>query len=290
MRPRLQFSCVVLCGGLLLLAGGSWAGASGPRPQAATVQAAGEAAVEGRFERTIEVSLPLRVDVTMEMGNVQVRTGAPDSVQIIGSIRIQPGRLGSGSEAQRVVKLFEENPPIEYKRSVLRVGRIADRELRRNVVISYDLVVPADTEVRVDTGLGDLTVEGLARAVRLRTGAGNLRVGGIVGQVDARTGLGDIEVRDIRGVVRAVSGGGHIRAQSILEGDWKLDTGLGDVTVRVPEQMNFELHARSGLGLITARHPLTQSQPIRPGELHGKVRGGGVRLDVSTGLGAIRIE
>lgn len=241
-----------------------------------------------RFERTLPVEKPLRLEVTTGMGNIVVRTGGEDEVRVVGRITVPRGVLLTGLSTEALRGLLEA-PPIEQKGRRVRVGRIKDRDLGARLAISYEIVVPRDTELRSATGLGDHIVEGLRR-VRASAGTGNLLVRDIAGEVRLLTGQGDVDLRGIRGPVRANSRGGHIRAVGTPDSTWRIGTELGDVSVRVPRGARFELHARSAVGGIRVEHPVELAGPALPGEMHGKVGGGGPRLQLETRLGSIRIE
>lgn len=244
---------------------------------------------DARFERTLAVEGPLRLDVSTLMGNIVVRTGEVNEVRVIGTVHVPRGVLLAGLSSEALRALLEE-PPIERKGSRIRVGRLRDHNLRARLAISYEILVPADTELRATTGMGDQVIAGLRRRVQASAGTGNLLVSDVAAEVRLATGLGDVDLRDIRGPVRASSRGGHIRAAGAPGADWRMGTDIGDVSVRLPAGARFELHARSSVGGIRVAHPVELAAPPAPGEMHGKVRGGGPKLELETRLGSIHIE
>jgi DUF4097 and DUF4098 domain-containing protein YvlB len=304
------------------------------------------AAAEGAFDRTLKVTGAADVTVTTGSGDISVRKGEAGTVRIHGEIRVHDWHL-SGGEAERRVKAIESNPPIEQTGNIIHIGQIDDPELRRHVSISFELVVPEDTQLNSKTGSGNQTVEGIRGPARIGSGSGTLKVSDIGDAVRAETGSGDIEISSvrgsavlnsgsgsisaeniggsisaetgsgnlrlsqsapgavkvttgsgtaqlshIRGSLRAQTGSGGISAEGEPTGDWVLHAGSGDLTVRLPSTAGFDLNARSGSGEISTNneHPVTIEGTVGRHELRGKVRGGGVRLDLETGSGNIRIE
>jgi hypothetical protein len=245
--------------------------------------------LDAKFERKLAVEGPLRLDVSTLMGNIVVRTGEANEVRVVGTVHIPRGVLLSGLSTASLRALLEE-PPIEQKGRRIRVGRLKDHDLRTRLAISYEIFVPAETELRATTGMGDHVIEGLRRKVQASAGTGNLLVSDVAAEVRLATGLGDVDVRDIRGPVRASSRGGHIRAAGAPDANWRIGTDIGDVSVRLPAGARFELHARSSVGGIRVDHPVVLAGPASAGEMHGKVRGGGPKLELETRLGSIRIE
>jgi hypothetical protein len=90
--------------------------------------------------------------------------------------------------------------------------------------------------------------------------------------------------------VRAQTGSGSIRVEGRPASGWRIRTSSGSVTLGLPADASFELAARTSSGSIHSVHPITVMGTIGRRELRGKVRNGGVLLDVSTASGSIRIE
>jgi Toastrack DUF4097 len=299
----------------------------------------------GSFDRTLKVTGPADVDVTTGSGSITVSRGEPGTVRVHGEIRANSNWGLSEDEAEQKIKALEAHPPIEQTGGIIRIGHIQDPNLRRNVSISYELVVPAETqlksktgsgdqnvqgirgpvrassgsgnlkvsdvgdEVHADTGSGDIQVNGVHGSAFLNTGSGSIRAEGIAGAIAAQTGSGDLrisqsapgpvkvqtgsgtaELTGIHGSLKAQTGSGGITAEGSPTGDWILHAGSGDVTVRVPSNVGFDLNAHSGSGRISTTHPITMQGSLNRRELHGKVGGGGVLLELETGSGNIRID
>jgi Toastrack DUF4097 len=304
-------------------------------------------AAEGSFDRTLKVTGAADITVTTGSGNIEVRSGPAGTVRIHGEIRANHGWNFSDDDVQRRIKAIESNPPIEQTGNIIRIGHIQDPALRRNISISYELVVPQATQLDSKTGSGNQTVEGIRGPARVGSGSGTLKVSDIGDEVRAQTGSGDIDVSsvhgsaylhsgsggiraediggsisaetgsgnlrlsqsapgpvkvttgsgsaelsNIRGSLRAETGSGGITAEGDPTGDWILHAGSGDLTVRVPASAGFDLNAHSGSGQISTdhSHPITLEGTMNRHELHGKVHGGGVRMDLETGSGNIHIE
>jgi DUF4097 and DUF4098 domain-containing protein YvlB len=298
-------------------------------------------AAEGEFHRTLKVRGAVNLQIETGSGSIQVHTGSSEELTVTGHIR---SNRWSDATADNVRKL-EENPPIQQSGSDIRIGHIDDPQLRRGVSISYEVTVPASTQLHSSTGSGDQEVAGIAGPLDVRTGSGSLHLrdigaavraesgsgdieitgakgsvyahtgsgsirakevaGGFDGQtgsgnlqleqtspgsVRAETGSGDLELKNVRGSVQAQSGSGSIRADGDPTGEWKLHTGSGGVALGFPQNASFELSAHTGSGSINVNHPLTVQGAIGKKDVHGKVGGGGVPVQVETGSGNISID
>lgn len=98
--------------------------------------------------------------------------------------------------------------------------------------------VPADTEVDVRSGSGDVTATGLSGTVKLETGSGDVNATGLSGEAELHTSSGDVNVRGLRGTTDLRSGSGDINAEDMAARSLIADTASGDVELdfsRAPE-------------------------------------------------------
>lgn len=289
-------------------------------------------AASGSFERTVDVDAPIVLDVTTGSGYINISAGKTHQVEIKARVKISSRSfLGifkrSSEDSLAMLAEVEANPPIELVNGVLKVGHFSDSKLRKNVSVSYDIIVPASTEVVSHTGSGSQEISDVAGPVDARAGSGRVRLNNIGDSVIARSGSGSITANEIAGAFDAKAGSGSIRltqvapgdvkvrtgsGSSVLdgvvgglqvwagsgrvevsgrqEGNWSIDTGSGSVKIRLPEDAAFELDAHTGSGGIRIEHPLTVQGTISKKHIQGDVRGGGNRLAVETGSGSIRID
>jgi DUF4097 and DUF4098 domain-containing protein YvlB len=210
---------------------------------------------EGSFEKTLTVSGPVELDVVTGSGNIDVRTGASSSVRVHGTIRVS--RKLSPEIAARKVQEIENDPPIMQSGNLIRVGYpqgvrrfVSIGDAWRHVSISYELIVPADSRLKSETGSGDQAVAGLKGPVRATTGSGNIRLSDLAGDTRAHTGSGDIEINGVSGMVYAETGSGNIRASGI-SGSVRASTGSGDV--RLEQSANDAVSVRTGSGNLEVR-------------------------------------
>ncbi|MBI3697448.1 MAG: DUF4097 family beta strand repeat protein [Acidobacteria bacterium] len=194
-------------------------------------------AAEGKFERTLKVTGAVDLDVRTGAGSTNVRSGETGSVRINGVIRSRDGD-------DRVCQL-ESNPPIEQDGNSIRIGHITDRELERNISISYEVVVPVETRLRSQTGSGSQTIEGIRGPVDASTGSGGLTINNIGDDVKVSTGSGSIRVDGVKGRVRASTGSGGIRGTA-LAGPVVASTGSGGVRLEQTAPGGAEVKTGSG--------------------------------------------
>ncbi len=230
---------------------------------------------EGSFDRALDVSGPVNLDIRTGSGRIRVSPGGAAQVRIHGIIK---ARRSNHFEAEDIVRELEQNPPIEQIGNEIRVGQREGNDSLRNVSISYEVTVPAQTQVRARSGSGSVSIEGVEQAVEARTGSGNVDVQSVSSRVEAHTGSGSITLTSIQGETEAHTGSGSIRADG-LAGPFTGSTGSGSISIQqtAPGGVDIEtgsggikaggiegpLRARTGSGSIKA-----EGKPVADWDLH----------------------
>lgn len=280
---------------------------------------------QGTFDRTLQVSGPVDLEVLTHSGDITVRAGSSGSVQIHGKIYVSDHWFGGNRQGD--VHEIEQNPPIRQSGNSIHIDYVNAHEIS----IDYEVTVPTETTIRAQSGSGDQRIEGthgnadiqtgsgnvklseLTGEVRLQTGSGDVRarqISGPVrggagsgdieieetgsGDIDLHTGSGGISLRGIQGALRAETGSGDIRAEGTQNGNWEMRTGSGNINVRLPGNSAFDADISTSSGSIDVESPIEMTVQGRVNErqrhIQGKVRGGGPMLSVRTGSGNIHIE
>jgi hypothetical protein len=290
-----------------------------------SVTPAAAQAREGSFDRSLKVTGTVDLSVQAGSGQIRVQPGPTDSVRVVGRIRAGNSWLAGGDVEQRIGKI-EQNPPIEQQGNTIRVGRFSDEELTRNISISYDVTVPADTKVTARNGSGSMVIGAVKGAVDARcgsgsiqvdgaasleahTGSGSIRAAAIAGSISANSGSGSItvaqtgagevsvsassgsiELTGVNGAARASSSSGSISIAGRPAGPWSLSSSSGSITITLPADAAFDVDARTTSGSVSTTHPVTMTGELGRHRLEGKVRGGGPLVKASASSGSIRIK
>jgi hypothetical protein len=263
------------------------------------------ASSEGSFQRTLQVTGPVNLDLDTGSGSVNVRTGSSSEIQVTGHIKTTNWLGGNADER---VKRIEASPPIQQSGNDIRIGHIDDSELLHNISISYDLVVPPETQLHSHTGSGSQSVEGLQKQIEIESGSGSLKISDIGDTVRAETGSGEIEIDRVKGNVHTKSGSGSIRATDIA-GGFEGRTGSGHITLEQTASgsvlantgsggmelrgVHGSLDARAGSGTITAEGNPAGSWTVDSGSgnIHLKLASeAGFDLDAHTSSGSITVS
>ena len=207
------------------------------------------AATTGHFERTLQVSGTVELEVTSGSGNINVHQGGAGTVAVTARIHSNNGAswlFGSGNVDERIRKI-EQNPPIVQTGNIIHIGRFQERDLARNISIDYDVTVPPQTRLNSQTGSGDQSISDLQLPMTAKTGSGNVTVNRISGETKVSSGSGDLKINSVKGILYADTGSGNIHADDI-GGDAFVNTGSGDIEVR--QSAGGSVKAQTGSGNI----------------------------------------
>lgn len=153
--------------------------------------------------------------------------------------------------------------------------------------VAYEVRVPAQTRVWIDTSGGGITVSGIRGEVKTDTSGGGIGVTDVEGDVDADTSGGGITLRDIRGNVRADTSGGGIEATGIT-GSVRAESSGGSIEL---ERVSGDIDADTsggGISILEAGGRVvadTSGGGIEATFVRGNSRGG----SLSTSGGGIEV-
>jgi DUF4097 and DUF4098 domain-containing protein YvlB len=137
--------------------------------------------------------------------------------------------------------------------------------------IQYEVRVPAETRLSIDTSGGAIKVSGMRSAAKLDTSGGGIRVQDLVGDLDADTSGGSITLKDIKGRIRVQTSGGGIEGAS-LDGPVHAESSGGSIEL---QKVTGDIDAEtSGGGIRIAE---------AGGRIHADTSGGGIEASFTKG-------
>ena len=151
-------------------------------------------------------------------------------------------------------------------------------------------------EVVIDTGSGDVTLSGLAAEadISIDTGSGDISMTDVSGdEFNIDTGSGDVDGSGIRAGSAMIDTGSGSVGFSLAEmgrGDFDIDTGSGGITLALPAGAACEVEAEAGSGGVhVGLAGVQQMRRHDDDEVEFTIGGGGARVTLESGSGAIRI-
>jgi DUF4097 and DUF4098 domain-containing protein YvlB len=226
----------------------------------------------------------LRIDVTD--GEVTVHSW--DRNEISALVTTQGWRI-SPSEVRVTDRQAADRVEIDVRTPRINVNFGFNRHS-----VHIELQVPRELRAQIHSGDGRISARDLKGEIHLSTGDGSIEADAIDGIFEARTGDGHIKADGPWDGLELDTKDGSIEADarsgSKMAGRWRVETGDGHVTLRLPDNFAAELDAHTGDGKITVDFPMTVQGAFRSSEFRGKLNGGGGTLVVRTGDGPIRVS
>ncbi len=228
-----------------------------------------------------------------DLGSVEIQVQAPGAPRVVQySVRVETD--ASGPAGKRLLDAYTLSANAT-RNGVEITGALPGHTNRAQFWVQYVVSVPANYNLEISTGAGDIQTADVGGRVLLQTEGGNITTGRInyrggpsapgdrlvaklesqgghikvqdvSGDLDAYTAGGHVLVGNIAGNAKLRTGGGHIRAGHI-KGTAQLETDGGNITVG---EAGAYVAVRTGGGQIDF------------GEVHGSVHaqtgGGGIRV------------
>jgi hypothetical protein len=200
---------------------------------------------EGTFDKAYTVNGPAHLQVSTGSGDTTITVGAPGEVRIHGSVSVHSFSSESG---QRRINEITGNPPVSQQDNLIRVSESGSG--MNNVSIDYTITVPPDTELRANSGSGDLNVSNIKGPANITVGSGAVNASNIGSDVQLRVGSGDAEIANVGGQITGGAGSGNVKF-STVKGVIRFEAGSGDIEIANPGN-SIELNTGSGDVTITS--------------------------------------
>ena len=129
----------------------------------------------GSFEETVDVDGVAVVHVSNESGAVEIIGGDVDQVTIRATIRIDKKLSNSNPmRAEQIISGVKRSPPVSIEGGRIEISKIKRGTYQRHASISYEIVVPHDTEVNVQSVSGNVKVSGVTGSVSATSETGKV--------------------------------------------------------------------------------------------------------------------
>jgi DUF4097 and DUF4098 domain-containing protein YvlB len=184
--------------------------------------------VSGSFDRSLDVSGPIRLELTNIAGDISIVGSVDGKVHVHGDVRVSG--MGFGNPQNRLDNILS-NPPVELKGDTLRIGK--DTSHIHNLSIAYSIEVPKDTVVTSSSVSGSQFVRNVRGPVQASSVSGTVRGKDIGREVKLTSTSGSINAENCGDDVRATSVSGSVTVLN-AKGDVLAHSVSGDVHVQKP--------------------------------------------------------
>jgi hypothetical protein len=232
----------------------------------------------GTQNEVIDVTPGGKLTIQTDVGSIYIKTHNQPTIELSVSV--------DGDNA--------EDFSFEHKVSdgdVTVIGEIdSSHRWVRNLRVKFELTVPKQYNVDIDTSGGSLSIEDIIGNVEARTSGGSINVGSITGEVRLNTSGGSINTETVSGNLDAHTSGGSINVtiDKQLTEDAKLTTSGGSITAYLMEDIQIELNASTSGGRVKSDFEVNGR--VKKQSIKGDINGGGPKLTLKTSGGSVRIK
>ena len=221
-----------------------------------------------RSEQSFSMENVRNVHINSTAGRLVIRLCMPDESPAVVSI---------GNKTPPTLEVHRDGDQLQIDVKLTK-GWLFRRRQGANTVVrlsAQDL-----DQLRIDNGYGETEVNGLAaREIRVGVGAGTVQCIQTRGSLDVNVGAGKIAVLAHSGLARADSGTGDVMLDiaELVEGDYRVDVGLGKAEVRLPAGHQVHVRASSGIGKSRIEYPSAGEDSA-------------IRLRLNSGIGEVSVK
>jgi hypothetical protein len=196
-------------------------------------------AADNTFDRTLNVSGHVRLELSNGSGSVEIRSSGDGKVHIYGKVTAGWSVFGS---SEKNVQEVAANPPIEQHDSVIRIGK--NSSWVKNVSIDYKIEAPRDTEIDAGVASGGITIDNFRGPVKASSASGYVHVYRVDSDTAINAASGSIDASGIGGIARVSTASGDIVLADI-KGDLKVNAASGAIRISRPGD-RVEVSSASG--------------------------------------------
>ena len=232
-----------------------------------------------RVDRVFSVPAGTSLSVSNVNGPVTVTSWDRPQIRLVAEKRVRARSDSAATAALQELKIV-----IEHRNGTLNIYTRHPRRDSNGLIdwltgnhadasVTYELTVPRNLDVDLETVNGPVRVTGVNGRLRLETVNGRINIDQSAGAIEASTVNGSIEAELTR-----------VNAQQMSFG-----TVNGGVTIALPSSVQADVDVRTVNGSINSQLPITMSASSKR-HLRGQINGGGPSLEVRTTNGGVTIR
>lgn len=230
------------------------------------------------FTEKFDVNLGGQLTVQTDTGSIRVETHDEATIEL--RVKIENSENGEFSYRHELT-----NGNLEI------IGELErNKGWVRNLKVEFNLLIPKNYHVNLNTAGGSLSIEDLIGELNARTSGGSINVGNVNGDIKLRTSGGSINTESITGNIDAHTSGGSIKVKidKQLTKDAKLTTSGGSITAYLMSDIQLDIHASTSGGRVKSDFQIDGK--VKKMSVKGSINGGGPKLILKTSGGSIKIK
>ena len=228
-----------------------------------------------KFEKTERLSAPCAPGQTLclqnKVGEISVTGEDVSECSVIVKI------TAKAITAEKAEKLAEE---VQIKlepagdKLYIRVEAPANK-LKQSINIDFNITVPKQTALQLETNVGEITVTDITKAVKIESNVGAVSCKEITSDVEVKTNVGQVIVLYSKNAPAACNA--------------NVKTDVGEIDFTAPPDLSAQVNLSANLGSIETDLPLTVKGMLNQ-KSSGTVGKGEGSVTLKTNVGSIKIK
>jgi Putative adhesin len=226
-----------------------------------------------------------------------VRDGAFTGVSITGGsgdVTVATDPTVKGIDIRRTVRYLKNSPSIDDTITFTGAVVTLKTDCGSQCSASYQVRVPtAGLKVDGSNGSGNIRLQGVSD-VDIELGSGDVTVDGASGTVRVKAGSGNVELADVAGPVTVNSGSGNMTGTNLRGANTTIDLSSGNVSLDVPGTGDVKAVTSSGdIDVLVPDHACRVTADSSSGDLSIQVSTDTASthlIDLRTGSGNVTVK
>tara|TARA_B100000315_G_scaffold260903_1_gene327110 strand:+ start:16900 stop:17775 length:876 start_codon:yes stop_codon:yes gene_type:complete len=262
----------------------------------------------GEFKLSFSAGTEAALKLKNSEGDVVIKGADIDEIYVVGKVFMKNKAMQK--DANRIADEIVNNPPVIQEGNLVDIALI-DKKDSKKVYIDYKIRVPFNTTIEAANGSGDISITNITTALDITVGSGDVEIESVEGEMkidagsgdvsvnfseggdcDISTGSGSIEVENANSGLSCTAGSGDVGISGVINHPWTIKTGSGEVSVKVFEEIGFDIDIKTGSGDINLSGFTVTLNPneMKEDKLEAIVGNGGELLKIRTGSGDVTVK
>lgn len=178
-----------------------------------------------------------QLEVVNSFGNVKIKEGQGENIEIIGEIEISHNDEEYASElSKNIIQIEDIGPNLKV---ITNLDSQYDKGKAGNINVSYDIYIPNHIKANVENKFGDTSINNIKNDVEILNQHGNIELSDISGNIKLKNSFGRIYAYNIDGKVELKCENGNVEIENI--GSLSAVNSFGSVkAIDISGEVNIE--------------------------------------------------
>lgn len=231
---------------------------------------------KAEFSRSEDLTVPVTdltaLDVTTNVGKIQLETADTAEVRIAAEIKVKARTEEKAQELAEQVRVVAEPSG-----QTLTIKAVKPADFGRNQLsVDFTIRAPAALALNCTTNVGDIRIADFTKRVQASADVGTIICTGLRDEIDLHANVGDLRATYAPDAPAALTA--------------TMATDVGSIEFTGPQEISADLTATVNVGDINTNRPLTVRGSLTKHSVRATLGKGEGRVNLKADVGSIRIR